>query len=365
MSENIGFQDYNALRDKAYYLRHNYVEDMDKHLLNFETRASAHNLGVFWALNENQLANTILDLLPSKQYNKVCIDHPSLSSVLANIPQINEVPIDNLLMGHDEVDTLIVDADFAIAESGSLVFLDKKSSNLFNTFRNLIVIANIDQFLVKQTDLSVFIDLKYGASNYPKDIKFVHFPFQKILKDPFPSTESSGFTEELVRISVVLYENSISDYMSDPFLRQSVYCIKCGKCASVCPVTQLNKDISPIDIVKMNCLESQKKTQSIFKQTTLCGNCQKVCPVKIPLKEMLIYEMQLVNETRDTSNNKLLHGIFMKRNKMNKYNSPFFRFFLMRFLFGKNKLLYNYYSNTKNTFFNITRKSQENINTDE
>lgn len=365
MSENIGFQDYNTLRDKGYYLRHSYVEDMDKHLLNFETRASAHNLGVFWALNENQLANAILDLLPSKQYNKVCIDHPTLSSVLANVPQVNEVSIDDVLTQNNEVDTLIVEADFAIAENGSLVFLDKQSNNLFNTVRNLIVIANIDQFLVKQTDLPVFIDLKYGQLNYPKDIKFVHYPFRKIVKDPFPSTGSSGYTEEEVRISVVLYENSITEYMSDPFLRQSVYCIHCGKCASVCPVSQLNKEISPIEIVKMSCLDSYKKTQAIFKQTTLCGNCQKICPVKIPLKEMLIYEMQLVNETRDTSNNKLLHGIFMKRNKMNKYNSPFFRFFLMKFLFGKNKLLYNYYSNTKNTFFNITRKSQENINTNE
>ena len=362
MIENIDFQDYNALKFKAYYLRHSYVEDMDKHLLNFENRATAHNVGVYWAQNEDHLVNSILQLLPSKQYNKVCIDYSNIPVSLHNAAQINVVSLENVVNQYDEVDTLIVDADFAIAENGALVFMNRPSSNIFNSIRNLIVVVPIDQFLVKQKDLSVFIDLKCDHGNYPNDIKIINSPFKKITKDPFPSSESVGYSDDIVNVNVILYENSVTDYMSDPFLRQSLYCIKCGKCAAVCPVSQLNKDITPIDIVKMNCLDSYNRNQSIFKQTTLCGNCQKVCPVKIPLKEMLIYEMQLVNEKRDTSNNKLLHGIFMKRNKMNKYNTPFLRFFFMKFLYGKNRLLYNYFSSVKGDFFNIAHKKQEGNN---
>lgn len=363
MSENIGFQNFNALREKAYYLRHSYVEDMDTHLLNFETKASSHNLNILWAIDQDHLTNTILEQLPSKKYNKVCVDYPKMFSSLESQQTVNLISLDNIKNNYDEADTLVIDADFAICENGSLVFIDKPSSMIFNTFRNIIIIVPIDQFLVRQKDLSVFIDLKYNF--FPQDIKIIQHPFRKIVKDPISSSDSKGYVEEEVKISVILYHNSVTDYMMDPFLRKSLYCIKCGRCAEVCPVVQLNNDILPIDIVKNNCLDSYNRTQNIFKQTTLCGNCQKVCPVKIPLTEMMIYEMQLINENKDTSNNKLIHDIFIKRSKMNKYNSPFFRFFLMKFLYGKNRQLYNYFSNIKNTFFNITQSSSESTKDDE
>lgn len=358
MTENSGFQNFEALKDKAYYLRHSYVEDMDTHLLNFETRATSHNINVLWASNETQLVNTILDLLPSKKYNKVCVDYPDIPNSVQNAPQVNIVSLDNIIHNFDEVDTLLVDADFAVAENGALIFINKASKDVFNTFRNVIVVASIDQFLVRQKDLPVFIDLKYDT--YPSDIKIVQKPFKKVVKDSMTLSGSLAYTEEEVRISVILYENSVTKYMMDPFLRKSLYCIHCGKCAKVCPVMQINNGITPIEIVKNNCIDAYNRTQAIFKQTTVCGNCQKVCPVKIPLTEMLIYEMQLVNEKKDASNNKLLHDIFIKRSKLNKHNSPFFRFFLMKFLYGKNRLLYNYFSNIKNTFFNLTQSSTGN-----
>ena len=355
MIESSGCHDMHALQDKAYYLRHSYVEDMDTHLLNFETKATSHNLNVYWAIDEEHLGKTILELLPSKMYNKVCIDLPELPAFIERAEQINPVSIENILNHYDEADTLIVDADFAVAENGSVVFVNKKSKDIFNRFRNLVVIVSIDQFIVRSKDIPVFFDLKYDT--YPSDIKIVQYPYKIIFKDPIPSSESKGYVEDDVRVNVILYENSITKYMMDPFLRKSLYCINCGKCAKVCPLAQLNNELSPIDIVKNNCLDAYNRTQNVFKQTTLCGNCQQVCPVKIPLTEMLIYEMQLVNENKDTSNNKLLHDIFIKRNKMNKYNSPFFRFFLMKFLYGKNKQLYNYFSSIKNTFFNLTQNS--------
>lgn len=363
MEEISGFQNFNALKEKAYYLRHSYVEDMDTHLLNFETKVTSHNIDVSWAINEEHLANTILDLLPSKKYNRVCFDLSKEIPALENAQQVNSISIDKILNHLDEADTLIIDADFAIVENGCMVFIDKASKNIFNTFRNLVVVIPIDQFVVRQKDLSIFMDLKFDS--YPSDIKIVQYPFKNVVKDPLQSSNSKGYTEEDVNIHVVLYENSVTNYMMDPYLRKSLYCIKCGKCAKACPVSQLNNDVSPIDIIKQNCLDSYSRSQSIFKQTTLCGNCQKVCPVKIPLTEMLIYEMQLVNENKDTSNNKLLHDIFIKRSKMNKYNSPFFRFFLMRILYGKNKLLHNYFSNIKNTFFNLTQNSSADISNEQ
>lgn len=359
MSRQHAFKDINALRDKAYYLRHDFVEDMDKHLLNFESHATAHNLNVLWAPDESQLVHNILEVLPNKKYNKVCMDLEHVPASLESASQVNVVSLQNIENHYDEADTLILDADYAVAENGAVVFLDKKTSPLFNTFQNFIVIVNIDRMVVRQSDLAVLIDLK-NENESPSDTKIVQYPFKKIVKDPMPMTGSLGYSQEDVKVHVIVYENGITNYMQDPFLRQAVYCIHCGKCAEVCPVSQLNKEISPIDIIKNNCLEDFSRTQSIFKQTTLCGNCQDVCPVKIPITDMLIYEMQMVNEKKDASNNRLLYNIFSKRSKMNNYNKPFMRFFLNKFLFGKNKMLYNYFSHNNSTFYNVTRISLDN-----
>lgn len=357
--EQKGNRDLNALRAKAYYLRLDYVEDMDKHLLNFESRATSHNLNVVWALDENQLVQSIIDLLPSKKYNKICVDLEHIPSSLDSAPQVNIVSLQNIENHYDEAETIVINADFGVVENGALVFFDKKSSNLFNCFKNFIIVVNLDDFVVRQSDIRVLMDLKNDQAT-ATDTKIIQFPFKKIEKDPMSATGSLGYTEEEVKINVILYENGITDYMLDPFLRQSLYCIHCGKCSAVCPVSQINKDITPIDIVKNNCLDIFNRTQSIFRQTTLCGNCQEVCPINIPLTDMLIYEMQLVNENKDASNNKLLYNILSKRTKMNNYNKPFMRFFLTKFLFGKNKMQYNYFSNNKSTFFNITRISPDN-----
>ncbi len=357
------FTDFQALREKAYYLRHNFIEDMDKHLLKFENQANAHDIGVKWVQNEQQLIDSIIELLPNKSYNKVCFDLPNVPEVLANnTPLVTTVPLSNIQNHYDEADTLVVDADFAVVENGSLVFIDKESKDCFNSISNLIVVLNIDQMIVEQKDISLFVSLK--QLNKEKcgsfsDVKIIQKPFFKIINDAFISSDSAGFSREEVKITVLLYENHVSEYLQDSFLRQSVYCVHCGRCAKVCPVVK-NGGMDPISIVKNNCIDRYNKSQAIFRQTTLCGNCQCVCPVNIPLTDLLIYEMQTSVDNKSNSKDKFVFKTLSKRVKMNKYNSPFLKYFLVRAMFGKNRILLNYFSRIKDQFFNITQSNPGN-----
>lgn len=348
------------MRDRAFSLRYSFIESLETHLLALESNLIDHKVNVRWAQDETALCDSIVELLPGKQYNSACFDVanvPELLSTYENV--INPVSVEAVVNHDQETETLIVESDFAIAENGSLVFVNRKSSDCFNLVRNVIVIVNIDQIIVSQSDLSLFLRLKSGnaSSVFPSDVKILNKPYKKIVSDLFLSSQSVGYTEEDVTVSVILYDNNITDILQDANLRQSLYCIHCDRCATVCPVMKVNNGISPIDLVKKNCFDQFNKTQSIFQQTSLCGNCQEVCPINIPLVDLLIYEMNLVSENTSYNKTKSFFSILSKRSKINKKNSPFWRYFFLKRFYSKNKMLLNYLLNQKEQFYNITRES--------
>ena len=347
------------MRDRAFFLRYSFIESLETHLLALESNLIDHKVNVRWAQDETALCDSIVELLPGKQYNSVCFDMANVPELLSSYENVvNPVSVEAVVNHDQETETLIVESDFAIAENGSLVFLNRKSSNCFNLVRNVIVIVNIDQIIVSQSDLSLLLRLKSGnsSSDFPSDVKILNKPYKKVVSDLFMSSQSVGYTEEDVTVSVILYDNKITDILQDASLRQSLYCIHCGRCASVCPVMKVNNGLSPIDLVKKNCFDQYNRTQSIFQQTSLCGNCQEVCPVNIPLVDLLIYEMNLVSENTSYNKTKSFFSILSKRNKINKKNSPFLRYFFLKRFYSKNKILLNYLLNQKDQFYNISRE---------
>jgi electron transport complex protein RnfC len=142
------------------------------------------------------------------------------------------------------------------------------------------------------------------------------------------------------------------------WIPEETACINCGRCLEVCPAANatLNEEerFSPIELVKLNSLDSYNRTQHLFSHTTLCGACDCVCPVKIPLVKLLLFEMQVSNTVSKNSRAKQLFNIFRKRGNLNKFNNSFFRFFFVKRFLGKNKSLSRYFSGQNGDFFNIT-----------
>lgn len=357
MAENFHCKDVQFLKERAYFLRYSFIEELDKHLLGFESQLLSHNINVRWIENEEKLCTQIINSLPKKNFNKVCFDTPNIPEKLTKSNHIRLISIDEVDNNQEEFDSLIVQANFGISDTGNIVFIDKSSRNCFNKVNNLIIILNIDQILVKQSDLSFILsllDYSNEEESRIQDIKIINAPFKHVLPNIFhSSTEAANSTEE-VKIYVFLYDNGITNILQDSFLRQSLYCIHCGKCVNVCPVAKDLDGIFPIDLVKMNCFDYYNHTPFIFSHTTLCGNCAEVCPIHIPLVDLLICEMQMVNTNRTNSRSKQMYNIFSKREKMNKYDKCLFNLYFVRHFYGKNKILHNYFNNVKKTFFNLS-----------
>ena len=220
----------------------------------------------------------------------------------------------------------------------------------------MAVIVNIDQCVACQQDLSFFLALKYASKEekMPKDIKIVQHQPQYVLPSDFSYLSDQMFTQEPMNVTVILYLNDIEDIMSSEILKESLYCIQCGRCMEVCPVCSSHDNLSPIDLVKMNSLDKYNRSQHLFSHTTLCGACEDVCPVNIPLIRLMLSEMQVSNMVVKPSRTKMLYSLFLKRSKLNRMNNSFLKFFFIKRFFGKNRNLSRYFSSQSTDFFNIS-----------
>ena len=258
-------QDFESVRKKAYAIRHNYFDDMEKHLLALESALVRKGLNVLWIKDKNSLIESVDSLMESGNVRRIGFD--TETQIEGSLPSRAEVvPLDKAETSSDDLDLLVVDADLAVCDTGSLVLLDRKSQCCFNKAKNLAIIVNIDQCIAFQQDLSFFLALKYWfkENKMPSDVKVVQHQMQYIFPSDFTYLSDQMFTQENMNITVFLYLNGIEEIMSSDILKESLYCIQCGRCLEVCPVASSHDNISPINLVKMNSLDKFNRSQHLF-----------------------------------------------------------------------------------------------------
>lgn len=66
-------------------------------------------------------------------------------------------------------------------------------------------------------------------------------------------------------------------------------CIKCAKCNPICPTFLANGDetYSPRGYLHLCSLPAFSSTAKILSACTLCQECEKLCPIKLPIVEII------------------------------------------------------------------------------
>jgi len=352
--------DLQFLKTRANFIRFSYIEEMEKHLLAFESKLSSKNIKVRWMNDEFELINFICKSMSKSNYNKVCFDIPIIPEQFFEKKNfIKKINIDDFEKNNDSAENLIVQADFGVVENGSVVLINKLSKNCFNNLEKFFIILNINDLVVRQNDMELLLYLQKGIENILQldDIKIISAPPSRIITKKFQVSNEENFTSEKIEVYLLLFNNEITELLEDNVLRETLYCINCGKCKEVCPVYKQTNEFSPIDLIKYHCKEENKRNVKLFENTTLCGNCNEVCPVQINFTQLIINQMQYFTR-RNNYHEKNIDNfkIFSKRSKVNKVNSKFRRYFFVKKYFGKNKKLSNYFSNCREDFFNIVQK---------
>jgi len=352
--------DLQFLKTKANFIRFSFVEQMENHLLAFESKMISKNFKVKWINNEPELVECICNSMSKNNNNKVCFDIPKIPEQFFEKKNfIKKVSIDAFENNNETAENIIVQADFGIIENGTIVLINKQSKNCYNNFEKLFIILNINDLVVKQNDLELLLYLQRGLEKdiFNEDIKIISAPPSKVISKKIQSSNDENYTLEKIEVHILLYNNDVIEILEDNMLRETLYCINCGKCKEVCPVFQQTKQYSPIELIKYHCKEEHKRVPKLFENTTLCGNCNEVCPVQINFTQLIINQMQCFSKRNSNHEKNIdLFKLFSKRHKMNKVNSKIRRYFFVRKYYGKNKKLTNYFLSCKEDFFNITQK---------
>ncbi|OUL73150.1 LutB/LldF family L-lactate oxidation iron-sulfur protein [Paraburkholderia hospita] len=94
---------------------------------------------------------------------------------------------------------------------------------------------------------------------------------------------------------VVLLDNGRTQAYADEQLRATLQCIRCGACMNHCPVyTRIGGHAygttypGPIGKIISPHLLGLEETADLPTASSLCGACGEVCPVRIPIPELLV-----------------------------------------------------------------------------
>ena len=96
-------------------------------------------------------------------------------------------------------------------------------------------------------------------------------------------------------VHLVLVDSGRSNIYQDDELLDTLRCIRCGACMNHCPVytrvgghTYGTTYPGPIGSILMPHMMGLEATKDLPTASSLCGACGEVCPVKIPIPDLLV-----------------------------------------------------------------------------
>jgi L-lactate dehydrogenase complex protein LldF len=171
--------------------------------------------------------------------------------------------------------------NFAVAETGHVVVCTNEGNADMGTSLPPVHIAcmGVEKIVPRLADLAVFLRLlARSATGQPTTTYTTHF------LGPMRGGE----------LHIVVVDNGRSRLLADETFRRALHCIRCGACMNTCPVFRRSGGYSyaytipgPIGSV-LAPARDQAAHASLPFASSLCGSCDDVCPVRIPLHEQLL-----------------------------------------------------------------------------
>ena len=182
----------------------------------------------------------------------------------------------------------ITGVNFAVAETGTIVVVENEgNARLSVSVPDIhVAIMGIEKVIPTATDLSVFLKLLTRNATAQKISTYVN-----LINGKRQPGELDGPSE----FYLVLLDNGRTRILADDFLRQTLYCIRCGGCLDVCPVYQTigghayhSTYPGPIGAILTPQLLSVENAPEHPFASSLCGACYEICPVKIEIPHILL-----------------------------------------------------------------------------
>ncbi len=339
------FLDWEALREKGKEIKQKNLSKLDLLLETFESNARKNGFIVHWAKNSEEANNIVLEVMQKNHITKILkgksmaseethlnaflkakglepietdlgeiiiqlideppvhivapaihknryqigeIFHQKLGAPLESEPEkLNEIARTHLRREFQEFKLGLSGVNFAIANEGAIWLLENEGNGRMSTTACDIHIAfcGIEKVIESFEDASTL-----NALLIPSATGAAVTCYNNIITSPRKEGELDGPKE----VHIILLDNNRSQMLSDSHYYRALSCIRCGTCLNHCPVydkigghAYLSTYPGPIGEVISPQLFGLNKFSPMLDLCSLCGRCSEVCPVKIPLAELI------------------------------------------------------------------------------
>ena len=340
--------DFEALRLAGAAIRDEVLEDMDVWLEIFEARASAAGATVLWARDGQEAQRHIVDIARRHGVKKaiksksmlseeaglnealeaagivsvetdlgeyiiqLAKEHPS--HIIAPAIHKNKEEVDALFArfhhrppapdGQIDIPALtrearqvlreyflsadmgITGGNFLVAETGSVALVTNEGNGRMVTTlpRVHVAVVGIEKLIPTLDDLSALLRLLTRSATGQTISNYV-----SLLTGP----RGDGAEEGPEHMYFVLMDGGRASLLGGDF-QEMLRCIRCGACMNHCPVYQSIGGHAygwvypgPMGSVLTPLYTGLENSPDLPQAATLCGQCSMVCPVRIPLPELL------------------------------------------------------------------------------
>jgi L-lactate dehydrogenase complex protein LldF len=187
-----------------------------------------------------------------------------------------------------EADIGLSGVNFAVAETGTLVLVENEGNGRMCTTvpRVHIAVTGIEKVVEKLEHVPPLFSLLTRSATGQAVTTYLN-----LISGPRKPGEKDGPEE----VHLILIDNGRTQAYADELLRATLQCIRCGACMNHCPVyarigghaygTTYPGPIGAIISPHMLGLDA---TYQLAFASTLCHACVEVCPVRIPITDILI-----------------------------------------------------------------------------
>ncbi|TLD96879.1 iron-sulfur cluster-binding protein [Helicobacter jaachi] len=339
------FKDWEGLREQGRAVKQKSLSQLDVLLERFEQNALKNGFQVHWASNSTEANEIIYKLMQEKHITKILkgksmaseethlnaflkqkglepietdlgeliiqlIDEPpvhivapaihknryqigeifeqKLGAHLESEPErLNEIARVHLRKEFQTFKMGLSGVNFAIANEGAIWLIENEGNGRMSTTASDIHIAicGIEKIVESFEDAAILDALLVpSATGAPITC------YNNIITSPRKSGELDGPKE----VHIILLDNNRSTMLKDSHFYRALSCIRCGTCLNHCPVydkigghAYLSTYPGPIGEVISPQLFGMAHFGHMVSLCSLCGRCSEVCPVKIPLAELI------------------------------------------------------------------------------
>ena len=256
--------------------------DLGEYIIQLAGTGPSHILAPAVHLKKEEIADIFSD--------KLKIDAPPDPQVLTRIAR------ETLRAKFLQADMGISGGNFLIAETGTLVMVTNEGNGrMVSTMPDLqVAVVGFDKIIPDWESLTIFLKLLARSATGQKMSTYTQF-----ITGPRRSDDEGGPKE----FHIVILDNGRSKILKDPIGRDVLKCIRCSACANNCPVYQNVGGFAygwfisgPIGAIYTPQILDTQAARELPFASTLCGACGDVCPVKIPIPNILRHLRRRVAE---------------------------------------------------------------------